>query len=488
MKTFIRRVGYVLVIILFLIVLNAIPTFRKSTGDMQTYTIGPLHIHHENSQQTVQFVETIGLDVVGKFKHFFSTDYDLPIHIYIYDDQAKMQRQMYGFVGHILPGLDNYVVNRQDNQLMVVGLAALAEHVSVDDLAGGLTRQISQLILQSFNDDLPLFIEQGAIQYVLANPQVGILSENIPSLNHIQNLRWWNLPSFYNNQGPLYAYSFFDYLAEFDSPKQLRRLIQTGSVEETYQENLASLYSGWAAWLQDEPTYARHHYQPQKQEQIFLYGEVHGLDEMTTAQYQAWQDHYDSGMRYLFIESEYYLAQWLNAWMQADDEEAVWLESLITDYLEEGTYYSPYQLEVLNQIKKRCPTTIFCGTDIGHRTDLGQDYLAYLTEKGLKGGSDYQQTLANLKQGDQYYNLIQKGDYDEADAMREQAMVENFMRAYDAIDSENKRVMGIYGDYHANPLDRRTLAGGSQALMAVQLVDTYGDVIAYYNMERWLKN
>lgn len=93
--------------------------------------------------------------------------------------------------------------------------------------------------------------------------------------------------------------------------------------------------------------------------------------------------------------------------------------------------------------------------------------------------------MENLAQGDHYYQLIQTGQLDEVEAYREKTMVENFVWTYDPLEEE--KIMGVYGDYHASPLDSRSLAGGVEPIMAVQLAERYGDIIAYRNMERLVK-
>ena len=54
---------------------------------------------------------------------------------------------------------------------------------------------------------------------------------------------------------------------------------------------------------------------------IFLFGERHGSEATMARQLEIWGGFYHSyGMRHLFIENSYFGAQFLNMWMQADDD------------------------------------------------------------------------------------------------------------------------------------------------------------------------
>lgn len=475
-----------LVLVGLLILLNFLPTLRKSTNNMESFASGPFRIHHENSLETAQFIETVAEDGVEKFTSAFP-DATLPtMDLYIFNNQARMQRQKYGLLTPLIPGLDHYIADIQGQKIMLVSLDALPEGSGFHHLAGSFSHVTGQVLLRSINPNLPFFIEEGAINYLQGRPQAKILTENIPSLDQIQNIAIWDTLSFYEGDGPLYAYTFFEFLDEAYPHFDLKDLVYSGSVEETYAISLGDLYSDWVEWLQNEPAYVRDHYLPEAGGKILLYGEYHGNDEVRQLELEAWKGHYAGGARHLFIESDYAWGQLLNAWMQSEDgEEEVGLKELITDHIQSTPYYSPYELEMLQTIKSECPETVFHATDVGHSVALAEDYLAYLEDKSLTEIPAYQRTMENLAQGDHYYQLIQTGQLDEAEAYREKNMVENFVWTYDPLEEE--KIMGVYGDYHASPLDSRSLAGGVEPVMAVQLAERYGDVIAYRNMERLVK-
>ena len=115
--------------------------------------------------------------------------------------------------------------------------------------------------------------------------------------------------------------------------------------------------------------------------QIYLYGEIHGIAAIEEYEAERWKECYERGMRHLFVELSHYTAQWLNLWMDAEDDEI--LEQLHQDW--ESTLSSGAEtLDFYRTIKEQCPETVFHGTDVGHQYDsTGARYQDYLEERGL---------------------------------------------------------------------------------------------------------
>lgn len=205
--------------------------------------------------------------------------------------------------------------------------------------------------------------------------------------------------------------------------------------------------------------------QPAETGQIYLYGEIHGAEKIYNEEFSLWSDYYHSGgLRHLFVELPYYAAEFLNEWMQADDDKI--LDALYQDW--EGTLGgNPYSKELYRQIKQDCPGTIFHGTDVGHQYDsTGERFLRQLRERGQGDTERYRCAQDNVEQGRRYYK-----DADEE--YRENAMAENFAREFDRLGGES--VMGVYGAAHTG-LEARE-GPGAVPCMAGQLAELYGGAV-----------
>lgn len=203
---------------------------------------------------------------------------------------------------------------------------------------------------------------------------------------------------------------------------------------------------------------------------ITLYGEAHGVEEYYDIELSEWEKNYQLGMRNLFIEMPYYTGQFLNMYLESENDEILYQ---LYDDLEGTSQHTQLFLDFFSAIKEKCPDTIFHGTDIGHQyASTGQRYLEYLKEQGLEDSYEYNKTLEVMEQGQRWYEEL-----DCEREYREQHMVENFVNEYDKLDGE--AIMGIYGGAHINVKDSDVMAGMLKA--------HYGDIIACKYLSNYFK-
>lgn len=198
---------------------------------------------------------------------------------------------------------------------------------------------------------------------------------------------------------------------------------------------------------------------------IYLYGEAHGQAKILDKEFELWSEYYrNEGMRHLFVELSFFTAEYLNLWMQSDDDDI--LEAIYEDWAGTASH-NPYTKAFYQKIKSECPETIFHGTDVGHQYNTtGSRYLSYLVANDLTESEAYILTVEAIQQGRYFYS---KDD----DLYRENKMTENFIREFEKLGSES--IMGIYGSAHTG-LDEMD---HSQSIpcMANQLQEHYGDNI-----------
>lgn len=199
---------------------------------------------------------------------------------------------------------------------------------------------------------------------------------------------------------------------------------------------------------------------------IYLYGEAHGVAKILDKEYKLWSQYYhNEGMRHLFVELSYFTAEYLNLWMQSDNDDI--LEEIYDDW-GRTLSHNPDVKDFYKKIKSECPETIFHGTDIGHQYDTtGRRFLSYLTANDLGGSEKYTLTMEAIQQGRVYYS-------NDDEVYRENKMTENFIREFEKLGNES--VMGIYGSAHTG-LDEMDLDTQSIPCMANQLLERYGDNI-----------
>lgn len=172
---------------------------------------------------------------------------------------------------------------------------------------------------------------------------------------------------------------------------------------------------------------------------IFLVGETHGEPDIISKELELWQDYYNNqGFRHLFIEIGYVQALLLNEWIKSDSND---LLARMFEDLAGTAFYTQEEVDFFKEIKRTCPQTIFHGTDISHQYEsTGVWYLEYMKLKELQDTEDYHLVIENNEQAKEFYDK-------KSNSIRENYMVENFIREYDKLPQRTK-IMGIYGSAH----------------------------------------
>ena len=198
---------------------------------------------------------------------------------------------------------------------------------------------------------------------------------------------------------------------------------------------------------------------------VLLLGEQHSVPAILDRELELWDALYhEQGARHLFVELPYYTGELLNAWMAQEDDTLLYT---VFDALAGTAGGSARALQFYQRIKTQCPETVFHGTDVGHQyRELGAPYMARLREAGLDGSERYALAQQCFEQGKHYYTT---GD----EVYRENAMVENFLRAY--AGHEDEPVMGIYGSAHTG-IGALSYTGETDS-MATQLYAVLGDAL-----------
>ena len=208
---------------------------------------------------------------------------------------------------------------------------------------------------------------------------------------------------------------------------------------------------------------------PPSDGQIHLFGERHSDAEHVTIQFEYWYYFYhEHGMRHLFVELPFFTAELLNIWMQENDDEIL---ELIFFHTAGTAFSSNENWAFLLGIKYGMPETVFHGTDVGHQYGtIGQLFLNRLRAAGQAGSKVYLLTLNNIEQGRMHYGPNQQNH-----SLRADMMVENFIRAFDALAGENI-MSAFYGAAHV-ALGYYSPDLGSGPTLAEQLTRRYGDQV-----------
>jgi len=210
--------------------------------------------------------------------------------------------------------------------------------------------------------------------------------------------------------------------------------------------------------------------------QIFLYGENHGVIRILDKQLEIWSDYYhNQNMRHMFIEFPYFFAEFLNVWMQSDNDDILY--ELYNDWVDGAPWIRNY-IEFFRAIKDKFPETIFHGVDVSFAHDpTGIRFLQYLKDNDMQYTERYLLTLKAIEQG-KYHE-----DSGFCHTFRVTSMAENFIRAFDRLGDQN--VMGTFGNAHVT-LGYRVVGLPDIPTLADRLRERYGDSSVHTTALAWL--
>lgn len=231
---------------------------------------------------------------------------------------------------------------------------------------------------------------------------------------------------------------------------------------------LFSLLAGCSPAVPQEPE------AEQMSGQIFLFGERHYVGEIQQKEIEIWSAYYNEyGMRDLFIEFPSYTAEYLNIWMQSEDDD------ILYDLYEAYNNFPTEFLDFFLQVKEKCPETVFHGTDTGLPDDAqGIAFLEYLTSTGQTDTEMYRMTQKRMEEGAPVYLTEESTEGKTAYtrsidwAFREDMMTEYFIQEVEALNGAN--IMGIYGAAHVD-VNETNYGSHEVPSMARQLQDKYGN-------------
>ena len=175
--------------------------------------------------------------------------------------------------------------------------------------------------------------------------------------------------------------------------------------------------------------------------------------------YEKWSNYYKEGHRILFEDVPYYVAEFLNMYMQAPDDKILYE---VLDDIKGRLLDVKGALWWMKKVKEDFPETVFYGTDIGWGDAAGTRYLKYLKDKGLEDSIHYKlasECIAQKKECEDVFISVV--------GFCQQNMAENFIDAYKRAGVSE--VVGIYENSYINSTEDGSIVD--------QVKKHYGDIV-----------
>ena len=249
-KKLLKAVICTIVVIMMLVLINLIPTFNLSTGNMNVLTGHWVNVYYENEREAA--IDTYGLADAraAELAILLGVTKKPDINIYIYDDQSTMQTKKYGLIAPLL-GLDWYI---GDNIGTNVILTSPANPGKVHDYNNNKQAVLHEMV-HAFNS-----VINPSMTYWVDNGLAGYLSEQVPNSEHLQSqpvptlvqTRVGGLFSpmtFADFDGYEFSYTYIDYLVETYSWDCVREFAKNGDFEKSFGRSEKEIYDEWVHYL-----------------------------------------------------------------------------------------------------------------------------------------------------------------------------------------------------------------------------------------------
>ncbi len=252
-KKLLKIIIYIVGGLLFLALINFIPTFNLNSGNMNVLSGHWVNVYYENEHNAAVDTFELADARAAELADLLGVSGKPDINIYIYDNQSTMQTKKYGLIAPLL-GLDWYI---GDNIGTNVILTSPANPGKVHDYNNNKNAVLHEMV-HAFNSNI-----NPSMTYWVDNGLAGFLSQQIPNSN---SLTYQSVPTleqtrvsglfapmiFADFGGYDFSYTYIDYLVKTYSWDCVSAFARTGNFERAFDKSEKAIYDEWTDYLADQ--------------------------------------------------------------------------------------------------------------------------------------------------------------------------------------------------------------------------------------------
>lgn len=231
----------VLFCVVFMILINFIPTFSLQTSDMKALNGDWVTVYYEKEEEFIDDVFTYTEKEAPKIAKKLGLIDKQEINLYIYQKKSTMQTKKYGYIA-LFMNLDWYVNDFIGNNVII----SSPENKQYDkDIKTKTLHGVIHAYINLINPDVSLWLAEGTALYLLkGKTELGEsrqLSE-IPS--YFDTLI--NSPiCFYKYCEPSFAQTYIEYLDVTYGWEKVMQLIETENYEACFNKSQKEIFQEW---------------------------------------------------------------------------------------------------------------------------------------------------------------------------------------------------------------------------------------------------
>jgi len=249
-----RLLAGVLLVVVVLALVSLLPTLNRATLGMNEARGERVTVHYEQEEAAALEVLALADEHASAIEAALGVDEPLRYAIYVYDEQATMQRKGYGLLTALLD-LDWYIGDNVGTTILLTSPANPGPAHDADTVRQALLHEMVHAATSVANPDLSYWLDNGLAGYLSdQHPPADFAVPDYP-VPTLEDTRVSGLLAplrFAGFNGYPMSFTYVEFLDRTFGWDRVRALMATGDHASSLGVDEAQVYAQWVAWLGEE--------------------------------------------------------------------------------------------------------------------------------------------------------------------------------------------------------------------------------------------
>lgn len=247
-------VARVLAVVLLVVLVSLLPTLNRATPGMSEAAGERVVVHYEQEEAAALEVLATADEHAAEIEDALGVDAPLRYEIYVYDEQATMQRKRYGLLTGLLD-LDWYIGDNVGTTILLTSPANPGPAHDADTVRQAVLHEMVHAATSVTNPDLSYWLDNGLAGYLAGQrppADFAVPDYPVPTLEDTRVSGPLAPLRFTGFNGYPMSYTYVEFLDEAFGWDRVRVLLTTGDHAGALGVDEAQVYDQWVAWLGEE--------------------------------------------------------------------------------------------------------------------------------------------------------------------------------------------------------------------------------------------
>lgn len=247
-----RALAWVVLVAASLALVNLAPTLSLRTSGMQQLTGEHVRLFHQDEEAAAQEVFALAEGRAAELADLLGVQEPVAVTVYVYDDQATMQRKKYGLFAPLL-GLDWYIGDNIGTDVLLTSPANPGPAHDHDTVRDAVLHEIVHAMSSVADPGMSYWLDNGLAGYLSGQEPTHLTgsASRIPTLEQTR-VRGPLAPlRFADMDGYAFSYTYVEHLTEAYGWPAVRELAQGASFEEAVGRTEEQVHQEWTEFVRE---------------------------------------------------------------------------------------------------------------------------------------------------------------------------------------------------------------------------------------------